>query len=403
MKYRLLLLMATLSLLSACATSTPPPEDKSLMSMTEKNLPAFQKVNINGPFAVRLDHDTNRYRLNASGNPEILNNTTVVIRDGTLTINTHKAYSKTDDNATLIIYAPYLQGISTQNTKQLYLEKTGEADLVISANSGEVSNTDAMGDRVTYDLSGTANLVIHCLNTEDVTINATGQNHIELPCMHVQHLSLNTSGTTSVIANGQARRLDLGLGGKSSFYSTSMTSGHTKIQAKDNAHATMNNVDIGLMNVAATDQSQAYFQGRMKKLLTDTKGNADVTISQSNINQLETNSAEASGLELHNMSFDHYKLSAKDHAHVVVAGHARRLDANLEDQSKLNSMCLYSRTLFVDTANDAQAKVRNYYGLSALASGHSTIYYYQDPKMVAEYLRKSGSVLRMNGLVQLHC
>ncbi len=403
MKYRLLLLCVVFGLLTACATSTSVPQGKSLKSMTSRNLPAFQKVTVNGPFTLRIAHDTNRYRIHAVGNPDVLNNTTVVLRNGGLIIKTNAKFKNTDDKATLIIYAPYLQALHAKNTRQLYLEQTGESKLLISADSGEVNNVNPMGEHVEYDLSGTANLTVNCLNTDDVTINATGQSHIQLPCMHVHHLSLHTAGTANAIVNGQARRLELDMAGKSRVHSTSMTSGSTQIQAKDNAQATMNHVNIGIMNVTAQDQAQTFLQGTMKKLITNTKGNADVTVSESHVKNLETNTAGASGIELHNMQFDHYKLHAQDSGHVVIAGHARRLDATLEDKSKLNSMCLYSRTLFIDTANDAQAKVRNYYGLSALASDHSTIFYYQDPKMVAEYLRKSGSVLRMNGLVQLHC
>ena len=90
--------------------------------------------------------------------------------------------------------------------------------------------------------------------------------------------------------------------------------------------------------------------------------------------------------------------SVEGSGYLEVQGITNRFDASAAGTSRLNAKCLYARTIFINTADSAQAEVADNGTISAFAADQSDIYYYQTPKMVAAHERLSGSVLRMKGL-----
>ena len=96
----------------------------------------------------------------------------------------------------------------------------------------------------------------------------------------------------------------------------------------------------------------------------------------------------------------HLRVIGKGDANIYLAGYAQRLDATLTGTSRMNAKCLYTRTIFVNTVDKAQAEVlNNRGGISGLAADKSNIYYYSSPDMVAPYERQSGSIMRMQGIM----
>ena len=95
-----------------------------------------------------------------------------------------------------------------------------------------------------------------------------------------------------------------------------------------------------------------------------------------------------------------FSLNIENSGLILIAGNTRRFNATVSEHSKLNARCMRAYTLFVNTVDNAQAEVTNSNGLSAIAANASNVYYYQDPAMVAEHLKISGSVIRMHGLTR---
>lgn len=101
------------------------------------------------------------------------------------------------------------------------------------------------------------------------------------------------------------------------------------------------------------------------------------------------------------LSQPHLRIILDGSGYAFLAGRVERYEATLTGTARLNAKCLYSRMIFVNTTDQAQAEILTVTdGVSAFASGNSDIYYYSDPDMVAPYTRQSGSVMRMTGLVQ---
>ncbi len=100
----------------------------------------------------------------------------------------------------------------------------------------------------------------------------------------------------------------------------------------------------------------------------------------------------------HQVDTTRFTLDQEGDGLVTLEGHAKRFDATVAEQARLNAKCLKSHTIFINTVDMAQAEVTNSFGLSAFATRYSNIYYYQDPSLVAPYLRTSGSVIRMVGV-----
>lgn len=101
-----------------------------------------------------------------------------------------------------------------------------------------------------------------------------------------------------------------------------------------------------------------------------------------------------------NMNADHFILNVEESGYVYLCGKATRFDATLSGNSRLNAKCLFARTTFVNTVDFAQAEVASNGSVSALAADFSDIYYLENPKLVADYENNSGSVMRLQGLVE---
>ena len=107
----------------------------------------------------------------------------------------------------------------------------------------------------------------------------------------------------------------------------------------------------------------------------------------------------AGKVKIKNINTLYLRFIGEGSAYYELAGYAQRFDATMTGSSRLNAKCLYTRTIFINTTGTAQAEIlNNKGGISALASDRSDIYYYSRPDMVAPYERKSGSVMRMQGI-----
>ncbi len=105
-------------------------------------------------------------------------------------------------------------------------------------------------------------------------------------------------------------------------------------------------------------------------------------------------------IKITGLNNSHLRVIGNGDANIYLAGYVQRLDATLTGTSSLNAKCLYTRTIFVNTTDKAQAEVlNNGGGISALAADKSNIYYYSSPDMVAPYERHSGAIMRMQGII----
>lgn len=96
----------------------------------------------------------------------------------------------------------------------------------------------------------------------------------------------------------------------------------------------------------------------------------------------------------------HLYVRAGRSAYVEIEGQATRLDASVIDTARLNAKCFKARTIFVHTADQAQAEVINNGSVHGFATGESDIYYYDTPVVATQQLRLNGSFLRMKGIAQ---
>lgn len=97
----------------------------------------------------------------------------------------------------------------------------------------------------------------------------------------------------------------------------------------------------------------------------------------------------------------HLRLIGDGYATFVLDGYLQRFDATLTGHAKLNAKCLFTKMIFINTTDHAQAEIlNNGGGIGALATDESNIYYYAEPDMVAPYTRESGSIMRMRGIAE---
>lgn len=401
-----ILFCLTIGLLAACQPA-PPPKGTPVV-LTEgriSSLPPINSISIEGPFNIHVVNGGSDYKVLVQGDPKQLQHVSAMVVDHKLVIKPPQNYGDNPAKGQLsfTIFAPRVAKVYAHDTNQIYLDRTDFPELAITADSGTIHQNNAFGEKLEYDLGGKANFQGNCINTKDVTINASGHSQVNLQCVTVRHLVLNGLGAAHFKLTGQANRLDVNLQGNSLLQSQQFTAGLANINTQQKSEASIDQVNIGVVNVDSDDNAHILLTGEMNKLNTKLAGSSQLIVHHTHLKTLETSSAGHSRVELNDMHFNKYIVNEKDQSSVRVSGLSQRVDATLKGDSTLDTLCLKSRTLFIDTTDNASARVINYFGLSALASKHSNIYYYQDPKMVAEYLRTSGSVMRMVGLETTHC
>lgn len=106
-------------------------------------------------------------------------------------------------------------------------------------------------------------------------------------------------------------------------------------------------------------------------------------------------------VEINDVNTDHLTLNLEENGYVYIAGRATRFDATVSGAGRLNAKFLYARTAFINTVEFAQAEIASNGSISALAADNSDIYYYDNPDLVAKYENTTGSIMRMQGLVEV--
>lgn len=91
-------------------------------------------------------------------------------------------------------------------------------------------------------------------------------------------------------------------------------------------------------------------------------------------------------------------ITGSGHSVINLAGVVGDLTVMLSGNSYLNARYLRAKTIFVNTADNARADVSPLINLNAFATGHSNIYYFNDPLYIHDYRYEDGDILRMVGL-----
>lgn len=104
-------------------------------------------------------------------------------------------------------------------------------------------------------------------------------------------------------------------------------------------------------------------------------------------------------ISIDNLNTPHFIVKADGQGFISLTGRATRLDATLQDKTRLDARHLQVRTLFINTSGMAQADVQNVDGLSVLSTDKSNVFFYTDPAGMADYERQNASTLRMTGIV----
>lgn len=103
-------------------------------------------------------------------------------------------------------------------------------------------------------------------------------------------------------------------------------------------------------------------------------------------------------VSLMNIDVPYFIADIEGSGYVYLAGKANRFDATVSGSGHLDAKGLMARTIFVNTADLAQAEVASNGNVSALAGTNSDIYYYQVPGFSSRHETQSGSVMRMYGI-----
>lgn len=101
-------------------------------------------------------------------------------------------------------------------------------------------------------------------------------------------------------------------------------------------------------------------------------------------------------------SIDCY-VKAMDGARVCLAGVANTLEVNSFGRAWINTRYLRARRAFIKSYDNSRVDVSAICSLNALASQHSGIYYYQDPRFQAPYMQCAGSVVDMTKIYYPCC
>jgi|GEM_PF-5771095 len=407
----------SLFLLAACHhTSNPYHTPKSSKKTPEvpivsATFPAFHGIVIDGPYDVLFKGSNGAYRISATGDKGIIDHSTAHLEGDSLVIRFHSETlsSKKENTWTssmpvqVVVEAPLPKEITIQRGKRIYLEKITIPHLSLRAQSGEITVLNAFGGEANYNLSGGTRLIGNCMNTKHLTIEASQHANVQLKCLTVDTLNLKASNNAHMEVTGQAHTLQVNLTGNSTLEGEDIRAGHVDLTTSANSQSTWQKQNVGWMNVMGEGHSQTVVNGDVSVLSGILKGYAELLVPQGNIHELKIHLDGLSVLEFSSWKPKHISVRGDGHSYIRLKGRTERLDGELQGSAKLDSICLKTPTVFVKTWNQAEARVRNDHGLSAVAHEESNIYYYQDPKMVAAYLRSSGSVIRMTSLVQVRC
>lgn len=397
---RFIFLCAILVLTGCQSSTTPlPTAAEPFPGSVSIPLAAFHNVQLDGSIDVSFAEDST-YHVTVRGDETSVHHTTTVVKGDLLIIKTDVTQTTP---VAITIYSPAINNLAITHANQINLENLSPAHLVVKANSGRINVVNAFGNSSEYILTGHASLYGNCVNTDTLIVRASGQSQATLQCVTTKHLVLQGSDSAALNVVGQARQLDIKLSNHATLDSKGITAGKVQIHNEEAAYTKLTHLNVGLMVIDNGGKTQTILKGQLVHLDAKLRNSAQLDLKDAHIKSLKTDTSDYTILELRHLKFGHYILIARNHSSVLLAGKVKRLDATLWDYAKLDSMCLRTNTLFIATANYAEARVRNDHGLSAFAKQRSTIYYYEDPEMVAEYLRTSGSVLRMKGLVTPAC
>ncbi len=397
-----LVFLCVMLALTGCEPSATPPSTTTaepFSGSVSVPLAQFHNVQIDGSVDVSFAEDST-YHVTVRGDETVIHHTTTVVKGDLLII---KANATQTTPVAVTIYSPAIGNLAITHANQINLENLSPAHLVVKADSGHINVVNAFGNSSEYILTGHASLYGNCVNTDQLIVRASGQSQATLQCVTTKHLVLQGEDSAALNVAGQAHQLDVTLSGHATLNSKEITAGKVQIHNEGAAYTKLTHLNVGLMVINNGGKTQTILKGKLVHLDAKLRNSAQLDLKDAQVKSLKTDTADYTVLELRHLKFSHYILIARNHSSVLLTGKVRRLDATLWDFAKLDSICLRTNTLFIATADHAEARVRNDHGLSAFAKQRSTIYYYQDPEMVAEYLRTSGSVLRMKGLVNPVC
>lgn len=122
-------------------------------------------------------------------------------------------------------------------------------------------------------------------------------------------------------------------------------------------------------------------------------------ISLSGIMNVEEIAQTGSGnINLHWVDSDVLRIHASGTGIITLAGVAKNVNAVLYNNAMLDSKYLRTERSYINALDYSSAHISPVETLNAFATNHGSIYFYKDPKHLAEYSADVGGVMRMVGI-----
>lgn len=185
-----------------------------------------------------------------------------------------------------------------------------------------------------------------------------------------------------------------------------------QIKTKNSGQLLARNLQSGLLDLEVNNSTYTFINGKVGlrhvkvngKSLVDVAGvstrDLDVSLSgkarmnltgRGDLKHLAVSGEGVFGMYW--VDSETFKLRARNHAVILLAGVVNLLDAELWDNACLKARYLRVRRSFVKTHDHAIARITTEKKQHGLADGRSDIYFYTIPDMRADFMGESGAIL----------
>lgn len=191
--------------------------------------------------------------------------------------------------------------------------------------------------------------------------------------------------------------------GRNSIVTATYLTGPLSVVARDNATLNLsgdnlNLKDLNVYGPATVNISGVYSPGL--NLYHDGSGkiNLQGMANLRNFTQIGTGQTVFCGV-----NGKHATINMIGQNQLTIAGQTCVLEANLSRCATLDAKNLHALRGYIHTCGNSHAEVWVKNSLTAWAAGSSNIYYYTDPRFVAQYMCPPAAVIRMTGICSCAC
>ncbi len=418
--YKILMLFTLPCFLLGCIQSHSPKDahETKIVMLKLPKLNPFNSINIAGPFTVKIVDNSKRQSVELVGANYYVHRVKAWSLNHTLYLNVPPTMMQLSPNDILVkVYLKKLNHLVYSSKANINVKKNSRSNISVVSNgagdlvmAGHVNLTQLINH-------GSGNITINNVNNQNLIVDDTGPGYVHVTGKSIALNKLDHSGSGNISIKQVNGVLPLDI--------FTQSSGVTKINGKNiNLHHVDYNgsgeldiakVDSNFLTLALRGSGQVNIFGNANLTKLDAYGSTKLNIQEVDSNGLNVyapygsnnlfltghidllNLIEGANNNIHiggiNSSEMMVTLAGAAKAHL--AGHAQIMNARTSKISILDGYYFYVKDIYIKTLDASQANLRPINLLTAYAKDQSDVYYYQQPKFIAPYMSRSGSILPM--------